>query len=113
MKILILGLNYAPEKVGIAVYTTGMAEFLAAKGHKVDVVCGQPYYPGWRIMEGHSAWRYSQTEENGVKVVVDGVSLDLVGGSELNYVDDLVGSYFSLNIPNATATCGCGSSFAV
>jgi len=68
MKILILGLNYAPEKVGIAVYTTGMAEFFAAQGHKVDVVSGQPYYPGWRIMEGHSAWRYSKTEENGVNV---------------------------------------------
>lgn len=68
MKILILGHNYAPEEVGIAVYTTGMAEFLAAHGHKVHVISGQPYYPCWHIVEGHSAWRYSKTEENGVHV---------------------------------------------
>ncbi len=52
-------------------------------------------------------------EENGVRVVVDEVSLDMVNGSQLNYVEDLIGSYFSLSNPNATATCGCGSSFAV
>ncbi len=52
-------------------------------------------------------------EENGVRVVVDEVSLDLVNGSELDFVEDLIGSYFSLSNPNATATCGCGSSFAV
>ena len=52
-------------------------------------------------------------EENGVRVVVDEVSLDMLNGSELDYVDDLIGSYFSLSNPNATATCGCGTSFAV
>jgi colanic acid biosynthesis glycosyl transferase WcaI len=40
MKILVVGLNYAPEKVGIAVYTTGMAEALVARGHEVRVVAG-------------------------------------------------------------------------
>lgn len=68
MKILILGLNYAPEKVGIAVYTTGMAEYLSAKGHQVQVVSGQPYYPSWHIMKGFSAWRYNKAQENGVKI---------------------------------------------
>ena len=43
MRLLIVGLNYAPEKVGIAVYTTGMAETLAADGHEVRVIAGQPY----------------------------------------------------------------------
>lgn len=52
-------------------------------------------------------------EEHGVKVVVDEVSLDLVKGSELNYVDDLIGSYFALSNPNASSTCGCGSSFSL
>jgi len=69
MKLLILGLNYAPEKVGIAVYTTGMAEALAAEGHEVRVVAGQPYYPAWKIMDGHNAWTYSSRTENGVQVL--------------------------------------------
>ena len=50
IKVLILGINYAPEKVGIAVYTAGMAEALAEMGHDVQVVAGQPYYPGWKVM---------------------------------------------------------------
>jgi colanic acid biosynthesis glycosyl transferase WcaI len=68
MRILIVGLNYAPERVGIAVYTTGMAEALVAKGHEVRVIAGQPYYPAWRIMDGHSAWSLTQTIESGVSV---------------------------------------------
>lgn len=68
MKVLVLGLNYAPEHVGIAVYTTGMAEMLAAKGYAVQVVAGQPYYPAWRIMDGHEAYAYSRGVENGVDV---------------------------------------------
>ncbi|MCP5368462.1 MAG: iron-sulfur cluster insertion protein ErpA [Hyphomicrobiales bacterium] len=51
--------------------------------------------------------------DKGVTVVVDDMSLDLVQGSELDYVEDLIGSYFALKNPNATSTCGCGSSFAV
>jgi colanic acid biosynthesis glycosyl transferase WcaI len=69
MKLLILGLNYAPEPTGIAVYTSGMAEFLSAAGHEVEVIAGQPYYPGWRIMPGHGAWTYSRRRENGVDVM--------------------------------------------
>jgi len=52
-------------------------------------------------------------EHNGVKIVIDQVSLDLLKGSELDYVEELVGAYFRMKNPNATSTCGCGSSFAV
>lgn len=52
-------------------------------------------------------------EKGGVKVLVDDVSLDLIKGSELDFVEDLIGSYFRMNNPNATSTCGCGTSFAV
>jgi len=52
-------------------------------------------------------------EDKGVIVVVDDMSLDMVQGSELDYVEDLIGSYFALKNPNATSTCGCGSSFSV
>ncbi len=52
-------------------------------------------------------------ENNGVRVVVDDTSLDLVQGARLEYVDELIGSFFKLENPNAASTCGCGSSFAI
>lgn len=52
-------------------------------------------------------------ETDGVKLVVDPVSLDLVRGSAVDYVEDLGGSAFKVTNPNATAGCGCGSSFSV
>ena len=52
-------------------------------------------------------------EKNGVQVVTDQVSMDLLVGSEVDFVDDLMGSYFQITNPNATASCGCGTSFSV
>jgi iron-sulfur cluster insertion protein len=52
-------------------------------------------------------------EHHGVTVVVDQTSLDLLAGSTVDFVEDLVGSAFSISNPNATSTCGCGSSFSV
>ncbi len=52
-------------------------------------------------------------ERGGIQVVVDETSLEFLKGAELDFVEDLIGSYFSLSNPNATSTCGCGSSFAV
>jgi iron-sulfur cluster insertion protein len=52
-------------------------------------------------------------EKSGVKVVVDTMSLDLVKGSEISFVEDLVGSYFKMSNPNAKSSCGCGTSFSV
>ena len=52
-------------------------------------------------------------ERDGVTVVVDECSLGLLAGSTLDYVEDLIGSSFQIRNPNATASCGCGSSFAV
>ncbi len=68
MRILIYGINYAPELTGIGKYTSEMAEWLAAHGHQVRVVTAPPYYPMWKIGEGFSGWRYSYSEQNGVKV---------------------------------------------
>ena len=52
-------------------------------------------------------------ETDGVRLVVDPVSLDLVAGSVVEYVESLGGAAFRVSNPNATAGCGCGSSFAV
>lgn len=68
MNVLMLGINYAPEPVGIAIYTTGMAQALAAAGHDVRVVTAQPYYPDWRVAEGYRSRRARRSVENGVAV---------------------------------------------
>lgn len=47
-----------------------------------------------------------------VKVVIDSVSLNFLGGSEIDFVDDMVGAAFQIKNPNATASCGCGTSFS-
>ncbi len=49
----------------------------------------------------------------GATVVVDPVSLEMMKGSELDFVDDLMGQAFKVKNPNATASCGCGVSFSV
>lgn len=52
-------------------------------------------------------------ERNGVRVVVDETSLELLAGAEIDYVDELIGASFQIRNPNATSSCGCGNSFAV
>ncbi len=50
---------------------------------------------------------------DGATVVVDPVSLEMMRGAELDFVDDLMGQSFRVKNPNATASCGCGVSFSV
>tara|TARA_Y100000385_G_C13101488_1_gene644805 strand:- start:3283 stop:3651 length:369 start_codon:yes stop_codon:yes gene_type:complete len=52
-------------------------------------------------------------EKNGVEVVVDETSLELVTGGRLDYVEELIGSYFQIANPNASSSCGCGTSFSI
>ena len=52
-------------------------------------------------------------ETNGVKLIVDPISLDLVKGSAVDFVEDLGGAAFRVTNPNAQSGCGCGSSFSV
>lgn len=47
------------------------------------------------------------------RVLVDPASMDLLGGAELDFTDALMGAHFTVRNPNATAACGCGTSFAV
>ncbi len=56
MKILMLGLNYVPEPIGIGPYTSGLVEALAARGHEVRAVVGNAYYPHWRPWPGQRGW---------------------------------------------------------
>ena len=52
-------------------------------------------------------------ERDGAVVLIDPVSLDYLRGSNIDFVDDLIGQAFKIDNPNATASCGCGTSFAI
>ena len=52
-------------------------------------------------------------ERAGATVLIDPISLDYMAGSETDSVDDLIGSSFKVHNPKATASCGCGTSFAL
>jgi iron-sulfur cluster assembly accessory protein len=52
-------------------------------------------------------------EREGARVLIDPVSLEYLGGSEIDFVDDLIGQSFKVHNPKATASCGCGTSFSI
>jgi iron-sulfur cluster insertion protein len=52
-------------------------------------------------------------EKNGVTLLIDSMSVQYLGGAEIDYKEDLSGSQFVIRNPNAATTCGCGSSFSV
>jgi iron-sulfur cluster insertion protein len=52
------------------------------------------------------------SEQHGVKLVVDETSMSFLDGTELDFVEDMMGASFQFRNPNATSTCGCGSSFS-
>ena len=55
----------------------------------------------------------TQMEKGGVTLLIDAMSLQYLVGAEIDYKDDLSGAQFVIKNPNATTTCGCGSSFSV
>lgn len=55
----------------------------------------------------------TQIENHGVIMVVDPMSFQYLAGSQVDYTEGLQGSQFKINNPNATTTCGCGSSFSI
>ncbi|MGY1736608.1 glycosyltransferase family 4 protein [Geodermatophilus sp. SYSU D00684] len=67
LRVLVAGLNYAPETTGIAPYTTGLARHLAQE-HDVTVVTGHPHYPEWRLHPGYRTPRPPE-QDRGVRVV--------------------------------------------
>lgn len=52
-------------------------------------------------------------ENGGVKVLIDSMSIQYLAGAEIDYKEDLTGAQFVIRNPNASTTCGCGSSFSV
>ncbi len=68
VRILLIGINYWPEKTGIAVFTTGRAEYLAARGDEVRVCTAVPYYPEWRIADGYRRRIFAREHRRGVDI---------------------------------------------
>lgn len=68
MKILLHGINYAPELTGVGKYTGELGAWLAAQGHEVRVVTAPPYYPAWQVAPPYSARRYRTETLDGVRV---------------------------------------------
>ena len=52
-------------------------------------------------------------ERDGATILIDSVSLDFLKGAEIDFTEDLIGQAFKVNNPNATSSCGCGTSFSV
>ena len=52
-------------------------------------------------------------KDNGISYLIDKTSIDFLSGSTLEYVSELAGAYFKIQNPNATANCGCGTSFSI
>lgn len=60
MRILIYGINFAPEPIGVGKYTAEMAEWLAGRGHEIRVVTAPPHNPQWRVAPEFTTWKYSR-----------------------------------------------------
>lgn len=68
MKILLYGINYAPELTGIGKYSGELGAWLAARGHTVEVITAHPYYPEWRVPASHRGKRWFLERIEGVCV---------------------------------------------
>lgn len=68
MKLLLYGLNYAPEPTGIGKYTGEMGAWLAGRGHSVDAIVAPPYYPQWEVLAEYQGKSFVSEDLGGVKV---------------------------------------------
>lgn len=104
--------------------------FTAAAASKVSELIVEEGNPGLKLRVyisggGCSGFQYGFTfdearaeddfavEKDGVVLLVDPLSLQYLGGAEIDYAESLTGAQFIIRNPNAKTTCGCGSSFAV
>ncbi|WP_242524104.1 hypothetical protein [Methylacidiphilum caldifontis] len=67
--ILFIGINYWPEKTGIAVFNTGRCEFLAAKGYELTMITAFPYYPFWEVPVEYRGYIFKSERRNGVNIL--------------------------------------------
>lgn len=68
-RILVAGINYAPENIGTGKYTSEMCEWLSANGHQVRVITAPPYYPAWAVWPEYRGKGFTRHAINGVDVL--------------------------------------------
>ncbi|MCL4860978.1 MAG: iron-sulfur cluster insertion protein ErpA [Caldilineaceae bacterium] len=99
----------AAEKLGGIMEQKGMKESHALRVFVKGGGCGGMQYGMTfddNMREDDNVW-----EQHGLRVIVDGTSLFYVDGASIDYVDNLMGGGFHIDNPQATSSCGCGSSF--
>ncbi|MGY4344959.1 glycosyltransferase involved in cell wall biosynthesis [Bradyrhizobium sp. GM7.3] len=69
MRVLLVGINYAPDLIGVAKYNTELCESLAAEGHEVKVITAAPYYPAWKIPPAFKPSYFRSRDIHGVRVI--------------------------------------------
>jgi iron-sulfur cluster assembly protein len=99
----------AAEKLGMILEQKGVKETHALRVFVKGGGCGGMQYG--MTFDDNISEDDSVFESFGMKVVVDPTSLFYVGGSNIDYQDNLMGGGFHIDNPNATSSCGCGSSF--
>jgi len=68
MRILLVGINYAPDLIGVAKYNTELCESLVGEGHEVRVITAPPYYPAWKIPAAFKSSYFRSRDVDGVRV---------------------------------------------
>lgn len=68
MKILLYSMNFTPELTGVGRYSGEMAQWLSAQGHEVHVIASPPFFPHWKVFDGHSGRAYRKSEWQGITV---------------------------------------------
>ncbi len=68
MRILIHGVYFSPDLTGIGKYTGELADWLVGHGHEVRVVTAPPFYPEWKVAQGHRSWAYRRESRQGLRV---------------------------------------------
>ncbi|RAI45006.1 WcaI family glycosyltransferase [Rhodoplanes roseus] len=69
MRILVCGINYAPDLIGVPKYNTELCETLVDLGHEVRIVTAPPYYPAWHTPPEHRTWFHRRETKRGVRIV--------------------------------------------
>ena len=120
-------INFAPKPKVVEGATMGFTE---AAANKVKVLIAEEKNPNLKLRVsvdggGCSGFQYAfafdesvneddtVVEKNGATMLIDVTSMQYLNGSEVDYLEGLEGARFVVNNPNATTTCGCGSSFSV
>jgi iron-sulfur cluster assembly protein len=99
----------AAEKLGGIMEQKGMKESHALRVFVKGGGCGGMQYGMTfddNMREDDNVW-----EQHGLRVIVDGTSLFYIDGANIDYIDNLMGGGFHIDNPQATSSCGCGSSF--